>query len=215
MCLEEVTIGSVAVRESGLIPKWQEGCQRDIPGAGGPNSPSQGLDHPGRYPEPTSTSGGPPIATEPTPPLSLLPAPIVAQPRMGNGPLAERFQRLEARLKDLDALAAANADERAILAREMASVEAELLANMDAARVRAVRLPDRAWLVQTPAPRAVIPLWEPNQFPTELRRETLEIDTEAIRAAIGDADYLLNEDGIEIARLEPTRMRLEIRYGDL
>ncbi len=155
------------------------------------------------------------MADEPTTPPSLLLAPGMARERAGNGPLAERFQRLGARAKHLDALAAANADERAILAREIALLEAELLANMDAARVRAVRLPDRCWLVQTPAPRAVIPLWEPNQFPTELRRETLEIDTEAIRAAIGDADYLLNEDGIEIARLGPARMRLEIRYGDL
>ncbi|MBK7595333.1 MAG: hypothetical protein IPJ11_08805 [Gemmatimonadetes bacterium] len=153
------------------------------------------------------------MATETTTPPAPLPAPIGAQARTGNGPLAERFQRLEARAKHLDTLAAANADERAILAREMALVEAELLANLEAARVCAVRLPDRSWLVQTAAPRAVIPLWDASQFPAELRREVLAID--AVREAIGDADYLMDDDGIELARLGPARMRLEIRYGDL
>lgn len=86
---------------------------------------------------------------------------------------------------------------------------------VDAARVRAVRLPDRAWLVQTPAPPAVIPLWEPIQFPTELRRESFSIDENAVLQAMGNADTLFDPDGIALARLAPTRMRLEIRYGDL
>ncbi len=152
------------------------------------------------------------MATEPNTPNPSKASKGVSGDSTQVGPLSERFQRLDARAKHLDAVAAGIADERAVLAREMALVEAAILEGMAARRLCAVRLSDRSWLIRTEGPRALVPLWPPNQFPTELRREVVEVDEAAVREAMGAGEVLIDEDGIALAELGPARIMLELRH---
>lgn len=144
---------------------------------------------------------------------SSLPAPTALIPAGPSGlmPLADRIVRLDSRVRRRRRLATRIADESARLEAELATLGEELAEGMRRSGLWKVGLPDGVSMVRHNAPRAIVPLWPANQFPVELRREVLELDEPAIRSEMGASEVLLDADGIELARLGPPRMAIEVR----
>lgn len=131
------------------------------------------------------------------------------------GPLAERFVRLDSRAGRLRKLAARIARELVAVEAEKAALEQRLLDGMAWLTAWHIRLNQEVTLTRCEAARPIVPLWPPSQFPAELRREVLVLDEDAIRVDLGASEVLVNEDGLELARLGPAPSYLEIRPGDI
>jgi hypothetical protein len=128
--------------------------------------------------------------------------------------LAGDFARLDSRAARLRRLASKISGELKSAEYEMEDLGGQLADLMACTRVWVVKLIPDVSLVRREAPRALLPLWPANQFPEEYRQEIFELDEQAIRVELGSSDVLLNTDGIELARLGPPRMVVEVRRGD-